>query len=459
MRIFRGVIAIAAAVLMGFMATTIDAAELTESQEARLRALARGEAIENWPGLTEQQSAELAEKAQNMQDIFEAHNLPYGQVADLWWADKQRSRPLRYEGIGDSAYWNGMYLATLSFRYAAEPTSMTRVKILGLLDTFDKLSLITGKEGYVARFAGPMEDEAFKGYYSVYGRGADPERPGFGKKAFRGIEPWQDEVWLGHSSRDTYIGVNMGLAMALDLVEDVEVQARTRELIERITDTLIEDGFHIKSPKGNVTRPTPTYKLAWMRMALSANPQKYTDLKKTYLDEFELFKGRGDRLFPITGGNYYVNVLNFNLYCILGRLEEDPERNAVIDEWFTRLFNEGVDHLNAYLAAAYIAATGDVKNETALAVLQGLLVDFPEGVKWGRDVDYTHGSEIELRPGGEFARYALLPSERPVTDFIWQRSPVLARDIGRGHVAWEHPSLDVFMPYWMGRAMGAIPAP
>ena len=56
------------------------------------------------------------------------------------------------------------------------------------------------------------------------------------------------------------------------------------------------------------------------------------------------------------------------------------------------------------------------------------------------------------------AVHAFPASERPPTDYQWQRSPV-ALDSGNDETAHEFASIDLMLPYWLGRYAGAIPPP
>ena len=103
----------------------------------------------------------------------------------------------------------------------------------------------------------------------------DPARPGFGKRAYRGVEPYTDLVWLGWSSRDSYDGTIFGLATTWKYVDAPAVRNRVAGLVARIADRLIQDEWRILDGKGHVTRSTPTFQLAQMRAFLSICPQRF----------------------------------------------------------------------------------------------------------------------------------------------------------------------------------------
>jgi len=258
-----------------------ESARLTSDQEHAIRCLARSEPF-TWPELDAGQLSALRGKADAYFDLYRKYHLRYGQNADVWYTDYDRSKVYRLEGLGDSAAWTGHYLAALAVRYFVEPSDELKKSIFSTLDAFDLLTKISGRAGYIARYAGPASDEGYREYYKVYGRGEDPERPGLGKRAFQGVEPYTDWVWLGYSSRDTYDGTVFGLAATLAYVKDPEIRSRVTQLVERIADRLIADEWDILDGKGNRTRSTATFKMPWLRLMLSASPERYNAYVREY---------------------------------------------------------------------------------------------------------------------------------------------------------------------------------
>ncbi|GMV92940.1 MAG: hypothetical protein AMXMBFR82_27180 [Candidatus Hydrogenedentota bacterium] len=427
---------------------------LLPEQEAALRGIARAETVD-WTDLTGAQATALHERAERYLDLYQKYHLPHGLNADVWWNDYERSSVSRLEGLGDSAAWTGHYLAALALKHNVTQNAKTRSDILAVLDKFDLLTVVSGREGYIARYAGPADDAGYREYYSVYGKGEDPDRPGLGKRAFRGVEPYTDLVWLGYSSRDTYDGVNFGLAIALAYVRDDEVEGRVKRIVERVVDRLIEDSWDIPDGKGNTTRATPTYKAAWMRTALSVNGEKYGSLREEYAEICAWIAQRSSLKSPFER-EYFANNLLFIRLSALCALEKDPELKKLLNGALTGMYLETRDHLNPHFAAIYLLATGDTENEEARALVQGLLIDFPGPPKFGRAVDLRKDTSIEMQDD-EFTKYALLSRERVPSDFYWQRSPCLSH--GSFDLPYEFPGIDVFLPYWMGRVAGVIPAP
>ncbi len=199
---------------------------LRSEQREALRTIARTGTIEAWEDLDATQAEALYKKAEFFLDLYQKQHQPYGQHADMWWNDYGREQLGRYEHIGDSATWLGYHLAGLAFRHAVTKDAKTLADIHRVLDVYDMLIRISGHEGYIVRFAGKADDPYYIPYYKSYGRGEDPERPGYGTWAWRGVEPYTDYVWLGNSSRDIYTGVFLGYACVLGVVEDEAARAK-----------------------------------------------------------------------------------------------------------------------------------------------------------------------------------------------------------------------------------------
>lgn len=433
------------------------AAPLTADQEQALRAAARGE-TSDWPGLSAAQSAALFAKVDAYSARYRKVHLPHGQNADIRWNGPDRSEPAVYEGIGDSAAWTGHYLAALAFQYKVTGEARLLTDILGVLDTFDRLTRVTGRPGYIARFAAPADDPAYERYYRVYGRGEDPDRPGLGKSAYRGVDPWAGQVWLGNSSRDTYDGVGLGLAMVWAHVEDPGVRERVRTIVERVVNRLIGDEWRLIDGKGHQTRPTPWWNLAWLRIALSVAPEKFAPLAEDYEDLCGRLVESGARVRDRWTKEYFPNNLMFARILVLCTLEDDPAKRDALRNVLRDMYQgQARDHLNAHFAAVYTAGASDPDDSVARATLQGMLADYPDPPKLSRAVDHRGDAGIETK-NDSMTLYALLTRERPPVDFLWQRSPCLIQ-AGYDAPVDEFPALDLILPYWIGRSCGAIPAP
>jgi hypothetical protein len=130
-----------------------------------------------WPVASAQQNTDMYNKAQEAQSIFNTYHQPYGQAANIWYTDYTRQTIGEYAAIGDSTTFFGYYLGGLCNKYAVTGDSTTLTLINNALDTLDWLTLCTGKNGYIPRFAGLTSDAAYQPYYQAYGNGSTPASP------------------------------------------------------------------------------------------------------------------------------------------------------------------------------------------------------------------------------------------------------------------------------------------
>ncbi len=431
------------------------AAQLSSEQESALLALARGKPV-HWVELNPEQGGQLLAKVEDCLSNFQKYHLPHGLCVDIWWKDRTRSDPSRYEGMGDSACSSGHYLAALALRYHVTMNAKTRTDILAVLDAFDVLTRVTGIEGYVARYAGPADSAPYREYYRQFGRGEDPDRPGLGRSAYRGAPPYEALVWLGDSSRDTYDGILLGLASVWVYVPQPEIRERVGEIAERIINRLIADDWQIADPAHrHSTGATPLFKAAWLRFALSVNRNKYATLESQYRSLLEWLT-----LVPLTvcskwDQEYFANNLAFIRLFVLNILEEDNVRRQFLRRVLINTFEKVRDHLNAHFAAICLLA-GDPHDASARAMVQGMLYDFPIAPVWARAVEHRAPTNIPAH-GADHVEFALLTHDRVPSDFLWQRSPCLRH--GSWDLPVEYPGLDLLLPYWMARVAGAIPGP
>lgn len=416
---------------------------ISSAQETWLRNMSNG--IETyWPELTPPQALALYDKTEAYFDYLKDGHLPYGQVVDVWWDSHDRNSPVMYDTVGDSACWTGHYLAALACRYAATSDPATLQDIDDVLDAFDMLTQITGRSGVIARFGGLTSDPAYQLYYQNYGNGA-----------YTGVAPWQNYTWLGWPSRDTYTGYMFGMAMTWAKVSDATIRSRVQTIVERVTDRLIADSWWIIDGQGHLTNPTPVWELGLMRLALSVNPTKYSGIG--YDGQYTLCL----LLQPHTDDKHKSDYFVYNLdFCIMGTLrllETNADKRDTYTSWLGHAFKDDAkDHLNAEFSAVFQLANNDPYSACARGTLQGGLYDFPMPPRWLTWVD--SGSLYLPWYDTDHATVALLPRDRPQTDFLWQRSPTLLRG-GVNGVSCEYPGLDVILPYWMGRAAGVIPTP
>jgi hypothetical protein len=263
---------------------------------------------------------------------------------------KHQIPPPTYGVDADSAIWTGHYLAAESFRYAAMPSPAALERVKFVLNGIKRLFEVTGDAvgppvrhgslsgglsglggpafvpvtagpGILSRTArrsdnpinytgGPLETRPcyylhpeggwqVKGNPTIYPTyGAVPEATRRGLPQL--IQP-VGPIWYGWGcgtnhpvSRDQYVGVFMGLAMAYQNVNDPEVRVTAKKLIEDALDYLLRNNWNVVLPPDNRIVPTSSYfgdfpkQLAYLRIGKTVNPAKYGALYDKYAPAAEL---------------------------------------------------------------------------------------------------------------------------------------------------------------------------
>lgn len=157
-------------------------------------------------------------------------NLPNGSVANAHYTDASRTDVSFYADLGDSALWTGTTLAAEAWRYRAtgSPDAADRMKILAA--TLHRDFAITGQPGYLARFAAPA------GAPFVPELESSCDLTHHCGVSFEGGS-WS---WLGHTSRDQYTGVMLGLYLAWQETPDEALRASIREDVVAVAKELIK---------------------------------------------------------------------------------------------------------------------------------------------------------------------------------------------------------------------------
>jgi hypothetical protein len=492
-----------------------------------------------------------------------ARGVAFGGVGGLDLRSAPPSGPA-WTGEEDSAIWTGHYLAAEAFRFAAtdSPEALERVKqsLAGIellfrvasdvavvkTPDFSKASrglegrervAVTAGPGILARVAmpanasiqpkhGPLSErdlyyEAPEGGWEVSGTKKEPARryarygdiPELDRTRFpERIKPLGN-VWHGWGlgddhpvSRDQYSGIFLGLAFAHELVDDPDVRARSRRLIEEALDYLLRNGWNVVLPPHN--RICTTFlgniekQLAFLRIGASVAPEKYGERYRRVADAasltwIALWLSSLDPLFQYYKFNLVHAVIAPTLY-----LERDPALRAGYKVGYDMLWRTVGHHRNAWFdlvhilvelpeqraAAAWAPAgsnpaiplAGEIRTTLAEWLERRRLVPGPNGLPRYAVADPAYQAslwphEVARFPSLDGTRRYVSRSALPVTarngqgmDFAWQRHPFTvgldeSRDPAQppthaeietegapgSHPRCEGPGVDYLLAYWL----------
>jgi hypothetical protein len=260
--------------------------------------------------------------------------------------------------------------------------------------------------------------------------------------------------WIDNVSRDQYSGVFFGLAVAYDLVPDVQVRQQVSRLVTRMLNFLIRNGWNVPRPDGSYSTTflqRPDQQLTLLQIGRHVNPERFALLYTTFRSAYgatvalPIMTECGD-----TYGSYFKFNLDYiNLFNLI-RLEErtSPFRASYLSAYNTLRGCTGSDE-NAHFDMIDRALRGANEARDAEArELLGLWLERPR-----RD-PYVDVRDKYAACGENKACEPVPVPDRPTTDFLWQRSPLLLYGGGDGTV--EQAGIDYILPYWMARFYGVL---
>lgn len=433
-----------------FQALAADAPDtLPPKQLAFLEAAGRGRFSGRWNEAGSNELTALRLKAEAYQRQVASNHLVRGLVVSKRYSDTNQTSLVSYEELELSAALTGFHLAALSYWFSVDLKPSALDLIRENLTGLENLTQVSGKPGYIAAFAGPASDPAFKTTYSTLG-GADPSRPGFGKLAFPGPN---GQVWIGGASQDTYSAVVLGLSSVYKRIRDPKIRLRASNMVEVIVRRLDEDQWRIRDGQGHETFVQPHLQLAILRTAASINPDSYN---KRYETAFPTAMAYPPQAAPKYGNAGQAMFALANLVT-LSRLETNETRSLSIQGRITQIWRQSGSDINPWIAAAYVNSFDHAPNDTlATATLQGVLQLYPSPPRWQRSATLLKTNHPTTTANqATWSRDSLLINERVASPFAWTDSPRFLPL--RPHAPIVHSGVDYLLCFWMARDAGVIP--
>lgn len=433
-------------------------AGLNERQVQSLEATVREKYSRSWPELDTNQLAVLRGRAEAYEKALRERHTPGGLVVSLRYADTNRLAEPTYEATEDSLTWTGFYLTALAYRFIVLRDGPVIPEIRRVLEGVERLTRVSGRDGYLPRFAGAAGDPAFRPVYASYG-GADPARPGFGRLAFAGTGPAAGQVWLAGPSTEAYAGLNLGLALTHKLIRDL----RTRQLITNIVGSMMTrlatDGWRLNDGRGNETFVDPLLRAALLRTAATLNADRYGDEYEARLKEV----GSLDEPPLVRFGELKPTALAVASYFAMGALETNQSRRLLCQDRLTKVWRRALPELNGWLAVAYANSfDATPRDSVARGTLQGGLMQFPDPPRWAWSAATATrlpgGAPVKTvrANGSEWLAVPALVADRAPTPFLWAETAHRITPARQDPVV--HSGVDYLVAFWMARDASLIPS-
>ncbi len=377
------------------------------------------------------------------------------------------SRAFDAYNMPDNAYMTGIYLGTLSMKFAVTGDPADRAAARESLEALHLLCEVSGEPGLLARAAWPID------------KPMDDD----------GI--WRDSAcgnyrWRGDVSTDQVDGVMYGFTLAYDLIANEEERERIARDVTAIADHIMANDMRIVDVDGEPTqwgRYDPEYVSGWEKMnallwlqvlkvaAHVSGEERYEDLYREWaLDRgyAELAVDARRNLNPAIPAavNHSDDVLLYLAYLPLLMYEEDMEIRRYIAQSIRNSWEGGrhpgvkpeANPFYAFIVARFLEDDSGV--EDAINTLRW----FPLDAKWNSDTIAAYGQKFGFSfdptpQSPEPAPGAPIPVDRRIKDWsAWVQNPYHSAGTRDEDSAMEFNGHDYLLGYWMGRYYGYIAA-
>ena len=375
--------------------------------------------------------------------IFGRH-LPHGTVLDPIFSSPTSTEIVGYTRCGDSATWTGHLLAAeaLHYRVTGSPAALDRVK--RVLEGIRSLVDITGTN-LLSRCYIPVNWQFAP---SILG---EENHNGVYRNTLAG----QEYYWFGNTSRDQYAGIFFGLGVAYEFVLDGQVRGAISQLVTRLLDYLIGNGWSVVMPNGSISTTfvgRPDQRLSFLAVGRMVNNDRFASIYSS--DRFVYWPTVsapiGYDVLDAHSSYFKFNLDSITLYNLV-RLEGSSFYHDRFLEAYQILRRTTDDHGNAHFDVIDRGLRGPeaVRDQRIRDELSQWLLRSRrnEQLDWRGNPQYPAcGDDRACNP---------IPIVNQIrTDFLWQRSPFLLYGGGDGRV--ETAGIDYILPYWMARFYGVV---
>jgi hypothetical protein len=369
---------------------------------------------------------------------IQSRHLPFGGILDPIFASPSSDTVAGYTRCGDSALWTGHYLAAESYRYSVTNDPAALANAQAALAHLTTLVDVTGTD-LLARCIVPIN--------SPYAAGITSE------ESANGIHESGANYWIGHTSRDEYMGVFFGLGVAYDLLGS-GTQPAISTLATRLLNFLLANAWAVVMPDGSASTTfiiRPDEQLGLLQVGRHVNSAQFASTYQSAATVSSVLAA-----IPVTVDvqDVYDSYFKFNLDAInlfsLIRLETDSTLLGRYQAAYQIYRSATETHMNAHFNMIDRALNGaDATRDPQTAAYLFEWLERPR-----RDV-YVNLAGLYPSCGSPDQSCDPLPIPVRVPDeFLWQISPFQLDGGGSGVI--EGTGIDYILPYWMARYYGII---
>jgi hypothetical protein len=402
----------------------------------------------------ERKEMTLAEKSKAFVERIRARHVRWGMTADSHLKIPGDLSSNQMMSSDNDGLWTQMYIAAEAFRYKATGEQDARDNARQGIEAMMRLEEITGIPGFPAR--------------SFIKIGVDAQ-PGDGEWHTTPDGQWR---WKGDTSSDEIVGHYFGFAVYHDLVANDDEKQRIAALVDRITNHILDNGYHLIDVDGKPTRwgwwapdeiwadPDETglralHLLSHLRVAmhLTQDERKRAKYKRHYDDliaKHRYHQLMRNQKINIPGRiNHSDDELAFLSYYPLLNYETDPKLREVYAQSLERSWRIERPERNPLWNFIYAVGSGskDFDRAESLQTLREIPMD---QISW--TVTNSHRYDVPMdtladRFNRKQAHVVLPYDELPMSK--WNGNPYRL-DGGNGGRS-EDDGAYFLLPYWLGR--------
>ena len=369
---------------------------------------------------------------------IQSRHVPFGGILDPIFTSSSSDDIAGYTRCGDSALWTGHYLAAESYRYSVTSDPAALGNAQAALAHLKTLVDVTGTD-LLARCVVPIN--------SSYAAGITSE------ESSNGIHASGANYWIGHTSRDQYLGVFFGLSVAYDLL-GTSNQPAIQALATRLLNFLLAHGWSVVMPDGSISTTfliRPDEQLGLLQVGRQVNSAQFASAYKNFAT-FGSFLASAP--IALESQNDRDSYFKFNLDAInlfnLIRLETDSTLRGRYQSAYQYFRDATKNHMNPHFNMIDRALNGP--DATRDAETPAYLFQWLQRSR--RDFFVDHRGQYPSCVSSDQSCDPLPIPQRVPADFLWQISPFQLDGGGSGLI--EGAGIDYILPYWMGRYYGVV---
>jgi hypothetical protein len=396
----------------------------------------------------------LVDKSRSFVERIRARHVRWGMTADSHLRTPGDLASNQMASSDNDGLWTQMYIAAEAFRHRVTGERDAAENAREGLRAMLRLESITGLPGFHAR--------------SIIKVGVDLQ-PGDGEWHTTADGVWR---WKGDTSSDEIVGHYFGYAVFHDLVATEDEKRQIAAVVDRMTDHIIDHGYHLVDVDGKPTRwgwwapdeiwedPDETglralHLLSHLRVAMrltksDAQREKYRRHYQELIERHRYHQLTRNQKICVPGRvNHSDDELAFLSYYPLLNYETDPKLRQVYLESLERSWQIERPERNPLWNFIYAVGSGasEFDREESLRTLREIPMDL---IEWA----VANSSRLDLPIDALSDRFKrrqaliVLPyDELPMSK--WNGNPYRV-DGGNGGRS-EDDGAYFLLPYWMGR--------